>query len=194
MKQTEEFNRIMNKNFSQYKKKLKQFCFLNGLTFDDDVLQETYVKVYSKIERSGIKAKTEQEYLDYFFKAFKLNTYLNYKTNLAKQDDNIDVQGLELLENEPYDESQLRFDDFSRNYLENVVKEKFDIVTYRVWRIRYLVTINGKDLNYKQVKEITGVKDTRRRIVMVNKFLRDNFERKDLIIAYNQFLENMENN
>lgn len=43
-------------------------------------------------------------------------------------------------------------------------------------------------MNYKKIKQLTGIEDTRRRIVMVNKWVRENITKQDIqrAIANNQ--------
>ena len=43
-----------------------------------------------------------------------------------------------------------------------------------------MVTINGQEMNYKKIKQLTGIEDTRRRIVMVNKWVRENITKQDI--------------
>lgn len=43
-----------------------------------------------------------------------------------------------------------------------------------------MVTIDNQELNYKKIKQMTGIEDTRRRIVMVNKWIRENITQKDI--------------
>lgn len=51
---------------------------------------------------------------------------------------------------------------------------------FGIWRLRYMVTIDNQELNYKKIKEMTGIQDTRRRIVMVNKWVRENITQQDI--------------
>lgn len=51
---------------------------------------------------------------------------------------------------------------------------------FGIWRLRYMVTIDNQELNYKKIKQMTGIEDTRRRIVMVNKWIRENITQKDI--------------
>lgn len=43
-----------------------------------------------------------------------------------------------------------------------------------------MVTIDNQELNYKKIKQMTGIEDTRRRIVMVNKWVRENITQKEI--------------
>lgn len=65
-------------------------------------------------------------------------------------------------------------------YILNKIKEQFDPTSVGIWRLRYIVTINGEQLNYKKIKEMTKIEDTRRRIVMINKWIRENITESDI--------------
>lgn len=56
----ENYYNIINKNYTDFKKKMKQFCFLNHITFDEDVFQETILKVAEMIMKRGLKDNTEK--------------------------------------------------------------------------------------------------------------------------------------
>lgn len=61
------FYSFLSKNYKDIIKKYKQFCFLNHITFDEDVLQETVVKVSEMIMKRGLKDETEKGVENYFF-------------------------------------------------------------------------------------------------------------------------------
>lgn len=101
--------------------------------------------------------------------AFKFNTYQDHLQNQKKMiDDNIDPFELDI-EDTQYNEDNVQYADMATHYIFTKIKEVFDLITVGIWRLRYMVTINGEELNYKKIKQMTGVEDTRRRIVMVNK-------------------------
>lgn len=188
------FYRVLEREFKNIKKKYKQMCFLQHIDFDDDVLQDTIVKVADKILKDGIKAENEREMECYLFRAFKLNSLQN---KLQKQkrllDDNVVLEELDVYADEEYDESKMRFDTFARNYIEKEIKEHFDLISYSIFRLRYLVTINGKNLTFKDIKGVTKISDSRKRLVEINNYIRNNLSMDFLKREYLMWLENMEN-
>lgn len=97
-------------------------------------------------------------------------------------DDNIDPFELDI-EDTQYNEDNVQYADMATHYIFVKIKEVFDPITVGIWRLRYMVTIDNQELNYKKIKQMTGVEDTRRRIVMVNKWIRENIKEKDIKTA-----------
>ena len=178
--QIEVFYQLLSKNYNDIKKKYKQMCFLQGITYSEDTLQDTIVKIVDIIQRKGLKAQTEKEIENYLFNAFRYNLYQEFlQDSKKKKDDNIDPFQLEI-EDTPYSDEQAQYADMATKFIFNKVKEEFDAVTVGIWRLRYMVTINGQEMNYKKIKQLTGIEDTRRRIVMVNKWVRENITKQDI--------------
>lgn len=144
--QLELYYSVVNKNYTAFKKKMKQFCFLNHLDFDEDTFQETILKVAEMTLKRGLKDTTEQGIMSYIFMSFKLNTYQTHlQESKRKKDDNVDVFKLDL-EDIPYDESQKQYADMAVHYILNKVKEAFDPISAGVWRLRYMVTLNRRGI------------------------------------------------
>lgn len=184
----ELFNKIMAEHYLPYQRKMKQWCFSNGTTYDDDVLSETYVKCADRISRVGIEDKTEQGILNYFFIAFKRNTYQHH---LQKQkdmvDSNADVFSL-LLEDTPPEEIEQAAQHqelLVKNILDEI-RENFDEIDYHIFRLRYLFQVDGKFLNYKQIKAMTNIPDTRKRLMRMNAYIRSKFPEKNKITKQNK--------
>lgn len=138
--------------------------------------------------KRGLSDYTEKGIMGYIFQSYKLNTYQEHLQEQKKKiDDNINVFNLDIIDKE-YSEESKQFADLATVYLLKKVKENFDLLTYSVWRIRYLVKVNGEELNYKKIKEMTNIKDVRKRIVDVNKWIRDNITLEEI----NQAITNNE--
>ena len=178
--QIQLFYTFLENNYTQLQKKYKQMCFLNHMTYDEDTLQDTVLKVVDIIKRKGLKDETEKGIESYFFQAFKFNTYQTHlQQSKQLKDDNINPFELNIIDEE-YTEAPAQYADMASKYILNRIKEEFDPLTVGIWRLRYIVSINGEQLNYKKIKEMTKVEDTRRRIVMVNKWIRDNITKEDI--------------
>lgn len=159
---------------------MKQWAFLSHLTFDEDTFQETFIKVAEIILKRGLKDTTEQGILNYVFTSFKFNTYQTHlQESKQLKDYNINPFDLEI-EDIPYNEDNVQYADMAAHYIFKKIKEVFDATTVAIWRLRYMVTIDNQELNYKKIKQMTGIEDTRRRIVMVNKWIRENISQKDI--------------
>lgn len=178
--QLAEFNRYFSEEYLNYRKKLKQWCFLNHIDYIEDEINNTYLKIVEKILKDGIKAESKQDYLNYFFQSYKFNTYQNHLQKTKKKiDENINYEDVNI-EDETYEETRYLFADFCNKVLEIEVKNHFSQLEYAIWRLRYLVTINGKTLNYKEVKQLTGVSNTHQIISTINNWIRENYSHSKL--------------
>ena len=181
--QIQLFYNFLENNYTQLQKKYKQMCFLNHMTYDEDTLQETVLKVVDIIKRKGLKDESEKGIENYFFQSFKFNTYQTHlQQSKQLKDDNIDPFELNIID-EPYDEAPAQYADMASKYILDRIKEEFDPISVGIWRLRYIVSINGEQLNYKKIKEMTKIEDTRRRIVMINKWIRENITESDIKLA-----------
>lgn len=172
------FNEVIGNHFTEYQRKMKQWCFQNHSTYDEDVLQDTYAKCVDRISRVGIKDKTEQGILNYFFIAFKKNTYQAHLQSQKKLiDANQDPFDLTLEDENTTAAEEYRHQstDLLIQSILQEIRDNFTEIDYHIFRLRYLFQINGKHLNYKQIKEITKIQDTRRRLIQMNAHVRTVF-------------------
>lgn len=184
------FYELLTEQYNTIRKKYKQFCFLNKLTYSDDVLNDTVVKVADIINRKGLKKTDNKSIMGYFFMAFKQNTYQQHLQDQKQmKDENVELKDLNLIDEE-YDETHLQYASNAFKQLYEEVKKNFDNISAAVWRIRYMVTLNGEEMNYKKIKEITGIQDTRRRIVAINKWIKQNITKQNL----KEMIKNNNNN
>lgn len=178
--QIKSFYSLLSNNYNDLKKKYKQFCFLNGLTYSDDVLHSTILKVVEMVNKKGLSASNDKDIENYLFKAFKLNTYQDFQQDQKKRvDDNINPFDLNI-EDVEYDESHYNYARLASVYILQKVKEEFGELTAAIWRLRYIVRLNGNELNYKKIKELTKIQDVRKRIVEVNRWVKNNIKKEDI--------------
>lgn len=168
------FDDTIQQCYSEYYRKMKQFCFTNGYTFSEDTFNDTYVKCRDLISRKGLKDKSFQGCKDYFFIAFKKNTFQSYvKRARMMIDDEADVMSLEI----PVIDEIQELEDITNkntiivNYILQRVREEFDEIGYHILRLRYLFSFNNKTLTFKQIKQITKVDNTRARLIKMNEFI-----------------------
>lgn len=178
--EVEQFNNVIANHYEEYQRKLRQWCFLNATTFDEDVLQDTYAKCVDRISRVGIKDASEQGCLNYFFTAFKKNTYQAHLQTTKKQiDANVDPFEL-ILEDEnttTLEEYRHQSTDLLVQSILQEIRNNFSEIDYHIFRLRYLFQIDGKFLNYKQIKAITKIPDTRKRLMAMNAHVRTVFSK-----------------
>lgn len=182
----EEQNKVLDnylsKHFNSFKKKMIKMCEIKKLTYDEDVLQDTILKVLSKVREFGLKAKTPKEVENYLFRAFVLNTFQQYhQSKKSKEVGNVDV-GWVIDDRDNYKMSN----DVLLDYLTALVEINFSPIEVTVWKTKYL---NPEEITYQRIKKLCGVKSPRRIINQINEWLRNNIN-NDLIKVIKEITEN----
>lgn len=170
--------------YEEYRK--KYFKMANDLNYkvSEDMLNDTILSCYNSIARNNLSDTTEQGMRNYLFRAFKVN--LNAVSNYDKRKDVVDdLSALaERYENQgeaTYNKIKKQlFDDYSLIYIFEMVENNFDTITFHCFRLKTMVSCT-----YQRLREITKVKDCKKRVIKVNKWLRENMTRQDI---YNAFI------
>lgn len=175
--------------YDEYRRK-----FVSSGHWDEDVYQETVLRVYQAILYNGMDGKikvsmeTSKEerheiFRNKFFIACKRNNTVGLTSDRyrARRSDN-DV--LHLLKDEAFesaDEKARRdlYEDFKILKTLEYVEENFSDVDIHLFKIYYLVP----GTTYKKLQEMTKLKDARTRVVEINRMLRKNKELLEKKIA-----------
>lgn len=181
--QADRFLKWINDNYQFQKDKLTAFCNDKSYEFDEDIFCMTYLKVYEKILKYGIKDDTEKGYDNYMFISFKINTMRDKQyAAVAKRDRNIvNLTGAyERYKNgELTEQEKLKSDlktDFSTLYLLHKAEENFDKESFRLFKMK----VFERGLTYKKLSEMTGVKGCRQKVVGIKNWLRDNITKEEI--------------
>ena len=167
--------------------RMKYFKMANDLNYNnvnEDMLNDTILACYNSIARNNLSDTTEQGMRNYLFRAFKIN--LNAISNYDKRKDVVDdLSALaEQYENQgeaTYNKIKKQlFDDYSLIYILEMVENNFDTITFHCFRLKTMLPCT-----YQRLREITKVKDCKKRVVKVNKWLRENMTRQEI---YNAFI------
>lgn len=179
MNSQELLNELMSKNYNELRKKYKQMCYLNGMTYSDDVFNDTYIKVYNILKNKQMKEPTLKGVEKYFFLSFKNNTFLEHKLNNRFQ--KVDIDEIKSRQDMSEDkEYEHQFNHFAINLILEVIQENFDSLSVRCWRIKRLIKIDNKYLTYDKITKITKIKDAKRRIVEIDNFIKNNINIDEL--------------
>lgn len=174
---------LIKTKYNQLRKKYKQYCFINKFDYSDDTFNDTYYKVRSLIERKGIKDESPKGVEDYFFKAFKKNTFLAFQNKNKINKIEIDEIKDNVMDDN-INESEIKynemFDNFKLNYILEKVAENFDSLSFRCWKVKRLIKINNRYYTYSEIKEITHIKDVKKRIVAIDKWIKQNINENDI--------------
>ena len=166
--------------------RMKYFKMANDLNYNvnEDMLNDTILACYNSIARNNLSDTTEQGMRNYLFRAFKVN--LNAISNYDKRKDVVDdltalAEQYETQGEATYNKIKKQlFDDYSLIYILEQVENNFDTITFHCFRLKTMLPCT-----YQRLREITKVKDCKKRVVKVNKWLRENMTRQDI---YNAFI------
>ena len=166
--------------------RMKYLKMANDLNYNvnEDMLNDTILACYNSIARNNLSDTTEQGMRNYLFRAFKVN--LNAISNYDKRKDVVDdltalAEQYETQGEATYNKIKKQlFDDYSLIYILEQVENNFDTITFHCFRLKTMLPCT-----YQRLREITKVKDCKKRVVKVNKWLRENMTRQDI---YNAFI------
>lgn len=169
--------------YEEYRK--KYFRMANDLNYNvnEDMFNDTILACYNSIARNNLSDTTEKGMRNYLFRAFKIN--LNAVSNYDKRKDIVDdLSALaEQYENQgeaTYNKIKKQlFEDYSVIYLLNKVENNFDTITFNVFRLKTMVPCT-----YQRLREITKIKDCKKRVVKVNRWLRENITEKEILTNF----------
>lgn len=147
----DEFLEYAGKHYKDIKKKWASRLKKQGLSFSEDIFQDTILKVYSHI---GEYKGTDIE--SYWYKSFLQNTRRDGDYSYHKRDDTIDV--LAYLDNFPNEDPPILL-----SAIEDKLKS-IDIIDRHLLIMYYLT-----DMTYIEIEELTGLKDVRYRIQKIKK-------------------------
>lgn len=174
----EEYIQIIGKYYTEYLE-LFSNMFENG----EDVVGETLLKTYRTICNKGLRTvvdkygeEREQMFKNYFFISAKLNCFTEQQ-NIQKQN-NIKSLDFNPYEDLPTDDKvkQQLYNDFKIMYIVQLVENNFDVIDYRCFRLYHLL----KDMTYAKLRNMTGIRNCKTRVVRINKWLKENLDEKEI--------------
>lgn len=184
---------VIARKYDEVKHSCIEICKKNGEEFSEDVFQDTIIKVNDIITKKGsLDDMSEKGILNYFVKSFinnlrceKRNSYICKRDLNVSESDMCDIY--ERTSN-PLKDKLINdlLEDFSVLYVMKIVEERFDGETFYLFRLKTLC-----NMTYKQIANKTKIKKAREKIIEVNKFLRDNLTRKDILEAFNTAYGNL---
>ena len=170
--------------YEEYRK--KYFKMANDLNYNvkEDMLNDTIIACYNSIARNNLSDTTEQGMRNYLFRAFKVN--LNGVSSYDKRKGVVDdLSALaEQYENQgeaTYNKIKKQvFEDYSVIYLLNKVEDNFDTITFNVFRLKTML----EKCTYQKLRDITKVRDCKKRVVKVMKWIRENITEKEILTNF----------
>lgn len=186
------FLELVNSRYLSLRMKWRKHMNDRCIVWDDDVFNDTILKVYDKILSNGIDDNSENGMLNYLFKSFILNIKRDkqYSRN-AYKDDNIDPSFELDKQFNGDDEMEMKirrdvFDDWSVVYLLKLVEDNFDSISFYCFRLYYIIP----KMTYESLRKITKIKDCKKRVITIKKWLRNNISEQELKERFNKYYDN----
>lgn len=189
---TEENRRLADEYLAVIGKYYDEYLtfFSNNVETGADIVGETLLKTHRAICNKGFKGiegvtkeEKEQKFKDYFFIAAKLNC-LTEKKNLSKNKSMF--EGCAALDNVTVSDEDTKrkvsgdyFNDYKIIFLLNTVELNFDVIDYRCFRLYHML-----NLTYAKLREMTGIRNCKERVVRVNKWLRENITEEEIMDCF----------
>lgn len=192
--QAESFLKWVSDHYADLAVKYEKWCNHRGVTYDEDIFSETYLKVYEKIIRDGMKDNSPEGYDNYMFRSFTTNTKREsqYSRNRLRDSNITDDEIMELYERysgEDVAKDKLMsdlFQDFSVIYLMKKVEEHFPPDQYNLFKLKYLC-----NLTYKQLREKTQAKSAKDKVSEVKNWLKENVTKDEVRQEFNDVFSSL---
>lgn len=180
---------VISLRYNEIKEGFTMECRKTMTEFNEDIFHSTILNCYNTIKLKGLTDLTEQGMKNYLFRSFKMNTKREalYMRN-ARRDNNIsgvdamsvyEKNGLEDETTEEKVRKQL-LDDYSVVYILNMVENNFDMISFYCFRLKWLIP----KMTYQRLREITKVKDCKKRCIDIMKWLKENVNKEDILTEF----------
>ena len=160
-KAAKEFLEQSGRLYETNKKKWKTLLKDKGLSFNEDIYNDSIIKTYEAI----LKKEVDADYIGYWYTTFLNNSKRDVKYSYHKRED-VDV--FDVLKEKEYEESNVNLYYSAISVILSKVKEQFDRKTFEVYRM-YLLC----NMSYEQLNSLTGLHDCKERISKVRKWIND---------------------
>ena len=180
--QAANFLQFANDNYNDFKKKWRKYLIDRQIEFDDDVFSDTILKVYDYIKKHGINDTTDSGMANYWFRSFNTNIKREkqYSRNINRD---CNINAYESLDKETNGDYELQlkirrqvFDDWSIVYILRLVENNFDQISFHCFRLYFVLD----KMTYHKLREITKVKDAKKRVVTIKNWLKYKLTKKQL--------------
>lgn len=166
-KRAKEFLDLTAKYYEQYKEKWEHLLKSIGLKFDEDVYNDTIIKVYDKLNNEEDLDKSEDEVIAYWYQSFVNNIRRSKKYAFNSKTE--DIEPIEILKHKAYivDATHLYYPTI-RMLLEKI-KGEFGEESFHLFKMYYLT-----EYTYDEVNDIVGY-NAKPRINKMRKWLISEF-------------------
>ena len=165
---------------------------------DEDLAGEVLLKTYNCIKNNGlptIDLDTEEDlkkkvFKNYFFISAKLTNITKKKYQQKSPNDRVTNKNIDTIDDLPTEEkirNQI-YKDYKVMYIVKKVEENFDAIDYRCFRLYHLL----KNMTYAKLRQLTGIKNAKMRVITINKWLRQNITEQHIMESFNKEFNDFE--
>lgn len=161
------FINVIGKHFNEIKTKFMKQIQSLGFTFDNDVFSDTMIKCNDKYTK---KNATDEEMINYFWGAFKMNTLreFNYSRNKYREDisavtENDDIE--DVTDNIYYE------DDYEK--VSNMIIDEFGLDLYK------LFCLHANGMKYKDLVKTIDPRELHYKFKQIREYVRKNYKRDE---------------
>ena len=165
---------------------------------DEDLAGEVLIKTYNCIKNNGLSTvdlDTEEDlkkksFKNYFFISAKLTNITKKKYQQKSPIDRVKNENIDTIDDLPTEEkirNQI-YKDYKVMYIVKKVEENFDAIDYRCFRLYHLL----KNMTYAKLRQLTGIKNAKMRVITINKWLRQNITEQQIMDSFNREFNDFE--
>lgn len=175
--------------YESCKKRYYKMCRDMHLNIDEDIFSSTVINCYDSISRNGLEDLSQQGCENYLFKAFRTNMYQVSNYNKRKVDGDINSIGEKFIDDNGDKIREQVLKDYTVIYILNLIENNFDEISFNLWRFKNL----AEKMTYDKLRNITGVKDCKKRIIAINDWLRENVSKEEILKNFEEYFDNLQN-
>lgn len=165
---------------------------------DEDLAPEVLLKTYNCIKNNGLSTvdlDTDEDlkkksFKNYFFISAKLTNITKKKYQQKSPIDRVTNENIDTIDDLPTEEkikNQI-YKDYKVMYIVKKVEENFDAIDYRCFRLYHLL----KNMTYAKLRQLTGIKNAKMRVITINKWLRQNITEQHIMDSFNREFNDFE--
>lgn len=180
---------VISDNYEYIKEGFRMSCQKEMTDFDEDIFHDTILNCYKSIQTRGLTDLTEQGMKNYLFKSFKMNIKREsvYARNSKRDSMDSDAlnEYLDKIDGTTDTNEKIRrqlLNDYSVVYILHRVEDNFDSVSFYCFRLKWLMP----GMTYERLRQITKVKDCKKRCIDIMKWLRENVNKEDILTEFDK--------
>ena len=190
-----DFLEWFSREYDSAKARMQRYCASQHIDFDEDVFSDTYMRIYNKILKSGLKDTTPSGYLNYFFMSFRTNIkregqYARHRLrDLNVDDDKLNDLYEDYINGQIGEREKLvndLFKDYSTLYIMYKAEEQFPKEQFHLFKLKFMA-----NLTFKELRKKTGIKGAREKVNEVLNWLRLNVTKEEIKASFSEIFGNL---